>query len=88
MSISRSMLYSPSRFASAMVKCVKKETMVEMAKRDGAFVVAALLERIKSEGHEEERRVVKSWFGKQEVRELKDGVRKGREVLLKQLDDL
>jgi pumilio family protein 6 len=85
MSISRCPSYSPSEFTTMLVKRIEKETILGMAKGNGAFVVAELVERMKDEGDVQERDAVKGWFGEKEVEELKGGDGKGRKVLLEKL---
>ena len=56
-----------------------------MAKGTGAFVVAALCDRVRLQGAEEERKKLKKWFS-QGVRDaLKNSEVKGRDVLLESL---
>jgi pumilio family protein 6 len=85
MSISRCPSYSPSEFTTMLVKRIEKETILGMAKGNGAFVVAELVERVKDEG---DRDTVKGWFGEKEMEELKGGDGKGRKVLLEKLEGL
>ncbi|KAI0056139.1 ARM repeat-containing protein [Artomyces pyxidatus] len=54
--------FSAPEFASAFVRTVGKERTLEMARGGGAFVVAELLQRVKAEGSEAEKKVLRGWF--------------------------
>lgn len=61
---------------------------VAMAKGTGAFVVAALCDRIKTDGSDGEKVLLKKWFGKGFKEALKGSEVKGRDVLLESLASL
>ncbi|KZT21924.1 ARM repeat-containing protein [Neolentinus lepideus HHB14362 ss-1] len=86
--ISRSPFFSPSPFASQFVNTVGKDVTVAMAKGNGAFVVAELLERVKAEGDEETKREVREWFGSDVKNEMAGSEMKGKKVLLEKVDAL
>jgi len=86
--VTRSPSFSPSAFASAFISIVGEERTVAIARGDGAFVVAELLERVNEKGSESEKKAMKRWF-KGDVRsDLKDGEGKGRNVLLEKIGKL
>jgi pumilio family protein 6 len=87
-SITRSPSFSPSAFASAFIRIVGEGTTVAMAKGDGAFVVAELLERVSEDGSESEKGVVRDWFKGEVEKKLEDGDGKGRKVLLEKVAKL
>lgn len=62
--------------------------MVSMAKGEGMFVVAELLERVVEEGSEEEKAMLKGWFGGEVKKKLESGDGRGREVLLEKIAKL
>lgn len=59
-----------------------------MAKGDGAFVVAELLQRVIEEGDESEKGIVKQWFGGKVRSSLESEEGKGRKVLLEKVAKL
>ncbi|KDQ55462.1 hypothetical protein JAAARDRAFT_71318 [Jaapia argillacea MUCL 33604] len=87
--ISRSLYFSPKEFASAFVKVVGEDVTVAMAKGGGGtFLVAELLERVRAEGSEDEKKLVKAWFGEGVVGEIERGDVKGKKVLLEKIQAL
>jgi pumilio homology domain family member 6 len=59
-----------------------------LARGDGAFVVAELLERIIKEGSDSEKEAVTGWFKGGVISDLKGGEGKGRKVLLEKIAKL
>lgn len=86
--ITRSPSFSPSAFASTFIQVVGEDSTVAMARGDGAFLVAELLERVSEEGSEVEKKEVKGWFRKSVRDELESGDGKGRKVLLEKIAKL
>lgn len=86
--IMRSPSFSASTFASAFITIVGSEKTVGIARGDGAFVVAELLERVSEEGSENEKRTLNGWFGKDLISELETEEGKGRKVLLEKVAKL
>lgn len=84
-SVERSAYFSAPDFAARFVQTVGRDVTVAMAQGDGAFIVAALCERLAEEGSTENKKAVKSWFGKEERKKI-DG--KGAAVLLEKLEAL
>lgn len=78
--------FTPSAFASTWVKVVGKDDTRAIALGGGAFVVAALCERIKEDGNAEEKKLVRGWFGTAFKDELMNGDVKGKNILLGALD--
>lgn len=67
---------------------VGREVVRAMARGDGAFLLAELCERVRAEGGDEERAVVRGWFGKKERKEIEASEVKGKKVLLEKIDAL
>lgn len=83
----RSPLFSPVDFAQQFVKIVGKSNTLEMAKDDGAFIVAVLCERAAES--EELKAVLKTWFSSEVRKELEaEKDRRGRAMLLEQIASL
>lgn len=80
--------FSPSAFASTWVKVVGEDDTRAIALGGGAFVVAALCERIKEEGSADEKTLVRGWFNAAFKDELSNGDVKGKNILLGALDGL
>lgn len=59
-----------------------------MAKGDGAFVIAELLERVIEEGSESEKETVRRWFGEMVRSSLENGEGKGKKILLEKVAKL
>lgn len=64
--------------------------MCTEGERNGAFVVATLCETITGAGNgesegDEERKKLKSWFGKKERNAVRDGSGRGKDLLLEKL---
>ncbi|EPQ51495.1 ARM repeat-containing protein [Gloeophyllum trabeum ATCC 11539] len=88
LSVSRSPSFSSSVFAEKFVQIVGKDVTLAMAKGNGAFVVAELLERVKAEGSDELRKEVRAWFSGQVKKEIEGADMKGKKVLLEKIDAL
>lgn len=86
--ISRSSSFSAAAFASAFMKDVGKEETLAMAKGNGAFMVAELCERIREEGSNEEKTMLKDWFSGEVMREIEEGDAKGKKVLVEKVTAL
>lgn len=80
--------FSPSAFASAWIKTVGRESTVAMAQGGGAFVVAALCERVKEEGTEDEKAELRRWFSKKLKKDIRESQVKGKDFLLATVDAL
>ncbi|KAH7890344.1 armadillo-type protein [Phlebopus sp. FC_14] len=87
-SIVRSSAFSPSQYASVFLSTVGKDTTMAIAEGNGAFVVAELLERIREEGSDEEKKKIKDWFDDAFVTRISDSEVKGKSVLLEKLRTL
>ena len=80
----RSSLFSPTDFAQLFIELVGKDHTLEMAKDDGAFVVAVLCERAAESDNL--KKTLKSWFPSSVVKELEtEKDKRGRKVLLEQI---
>ena len=82
-------MFAPEAFASAFLAQVPEGVIREMARGDGAFIVAELIERVRAEGSEEDRARLVEVFGKagREVRkEVESGQPRGWNVLVKKLE--
>ena len=81
--------FSPSAFASSFLAIVGRDVIVAMAQGNGAFVAAGLCRQISTEGTDEERRLLRTWFTEKGVSE---GIRvreiKGKSVLLESINAL
>lgn len=77
----RSPAFSPSEFASVFLSAVGRGTTIAIAQGDGTFVVAELLERIRDEGSEAEKTLVRGWFDDAFVARMRDSEAKGKNVL-------
>jgi pumilio homology domain family member 6 len=83
----RSEFWSPTDFAQEFVKVVGKDNTLAMAKDDGAFVVAVLCERAQDSAALKKQ--LKGWFDASVKKELmKDKERRGRSMLLQQIEAL
>jgi pumilio family protein 6 len=80
--------FSASSFASAFLKTVGRETTVEIAKGNGAFLVAELCGRILEEGSVGEKNTLNNWFGNAVKNDIFESQGKGRKVLLEKLNEL
>ncbi|EMD36246.1 hypothetical protein CERSUDRAFT_115203 [Gelatoporia subvermispora B] len=83
--VERSSHFSASDFAARFVQIVGRDVTVAMAQDDGAFIVAALCEQLAEDGSKEDKKKVKSWFGKEERKKITG---KGSAVLLEKLQAL
>ena len=85
--VTASPYFSAVEFATQFAKLVGKENTIAMAKDDGAFVVATLCERAAES--EELKATLKKWFSSKVQKELAvDKDRRGRSLLLAQLEKL
>ncbi|KIJ15752.1 hypothetical protein PAXINDRAFT_114116 [Paxillus involutus ATCC 200175] len=84
----RTSTFSPSEFASIFLSAVGRDTTLSIAQGDGAFVVAELLERIREEGSDEEKKKVRKWFDDAFVARVKDSEVKGKNVLVEKIQAL
>lgn len=87
--ITNSPVFAPGAFASAFLAQVPEGAIREMARGDGAFIVAELIERVRAEGSEEDRARLVEVFGKagKKVRkEVESGQPRGWNVLVKKLE--
>jgi len=80
--------FSAVQFASALLCAVDKETLLAIAKGNGTFVVAELLERVREEGGDEEKKKTKGWFGQSFISYLRDHDVKGKKVLIEKIEAL
>ncbi|KIJ64088.1 hypothetical protein HYDPIDRAFT_91143 [Hydnomerulius pinastri MD-312] len=87
-SVERTSTFSPLELASVFLSTVGKDTTRAIAEGDGAFVVAELLERIREEGSDEEKKKVKGWFDDAFVARIKDSEVKGKNVLIEKIQAL
>lgn len=84
-------MFAPEAFASAFLAQVPEGVIREMARGDGAFIVAALIERVCEGGNEEDRARLVEVFGKagKEVREeVESSQPRGWEVLVAKLEEI
>lgn len=86
--VERSSLFSASAFASRFIELVDSELAVAMARGDGAFVIAALCERIAEEGSADEKAKAKSWFSGGVKNEIEKSGARGASVLLENIASL
>lgn len=80
--------FSASTFSSAFLKVVGRNATIAMANGDGAFVVAELLERVINEGSDEDKNVLRDWFGESVKSGIEQGNAKGKKVLMEKIDVL
>ena len=80
--------FSPSEFASVFLSIVGERTTIAISQGDGAFVVAELLERIREDGSDEQRKTVRGWFDDAVVARLRDSEAKGKHVLVDKIKAL
>jgi len=88
--VERAPHFSPGKFAEEFVNVVgqDKENALRIAKGDGAFVFAELLERIREEGDTEAKKTVNGWFKGGKWNEKGDGEGRGHVVLKEKVDAL
>ena len=82
-------MFAPGAFASAFLAQVSEGVIREMARGDGAFIVAELIECVHVEGSEEDRARLVRVFGKagREVRkEVESSQPRGWNLLVKKLE--
>ena len=84
----RSPAFSPSDFALVFLSVVGKDMTIAIAQGEGAFVAAELLERIREEGSEEQKKNIREWFDDAFVARLKASEAKGKNVLLEKIKAL
>ncbi|KAF9218484.1 ARM repeat-containing protein [Gyrodon lividus] len=84
----RTPTFSPSEFASILLSTVGRDKTLSIAQGDGAFVVAELLERIREEGSDEEKKMVRGWFDDVFKARVKDSEVKGKNVLIEKIKAL
>jgi len=77
--------WSATDFASAWLRVVGKQNTVAIALGQGAFVVAALCDRVAKDGSEEQRRELREWFGGETRQSIEKGEMRGKAVLLQSL---
>ncbi|PCH37111.1 ARM repeat-containing protein [Wolfiporia cocos MD-104 SS10] len=80
-------LWDAHAFAVRFVQLVGQDTTVAMARSDGAFVVAALCERLAA-SESAERSVLRGWFGKDVKAEIGEAAPRGSALLLESLNAL
>ena len=88
--ITRSPVFTPEAFASQFLVQVPEGKIQGMAKGDGAFIVAELIERVHEEGSDEDRARLVEIFGKagEKVREVESSRPRGWEVLVSKLEKI
>lgn len=80
-------MFAPAEFAQQFVEIVGQEHTLEMAKDDGAFIVAVLCERAAESA--ELKKMLKKWFTSSVVKELEaEKDKRGRKMLLEQIATL
>lgn len=77
--------FSASDFAAAFMKIVGRDTTTAIASGDGAFVIVELLERVASEGSEEDKSLLRQWFDENTRNQIEQGDMKGKQLLLQKL---
>jgi pumilio family protein 6 len=70
--VARAPSWSPATFAAAFMRVGGRQGVLAMARGEGGFVVAELCERVREEGGEEERRMLKEWFVDGDVGVMED----------------
>ena len=80
--VARSTAFSPYNFAGMWLKKADKQNTRAIGLGGGAFVVAALYERIRDEGSEDEKAELGSWFDSTFIDDLQNKETKGKAVLL------
>jgi pumilio homology domain family member 6 len=91
--VARAPGFSPAAFAAAFVAAFEEEDegkarVLEMARGDGAFVLAELCERVRVEGSKAEKKAVSAWFGERERMAVDESEAKGKKVLLDKINAL
>lgn len=81
--------FSASAFADAFVRIVGKDVILASATGPGAFVVAALCERlVEGESNPDTRNTVKGWFDGAERAKLEEWTGRGKVVLVEAVSKL
>jgi pumilio family protein 6 len=81
--------FSPSTFASSFLTAVGRDATVAIAQGNGAFVVAELCRRVSTEGTDEGKSLLRTWFTEEGVsKDIRDKEMKGKNVLLESIDTL
>ena len=76
-------------FASSFLTAVGRDATVAIAQGNGAFVVAELCRRVSTEGTDEGKRLLRTWFTEEGVsKDIRDKEMKGKNVLLESIDTL
>lgn len=78
--------HAPKGVARAFMHAAGKDNTVAMALGEGTFIVAELMDKLKEEGHDEELKELRSWFGKDVRGTLSKGDVRGSAVLLERLN--
>jgi pumilio family protein 6 len=82
--------FCPSAFASSFITVVGRDVTVAMAQGNGGFAAAELCKRISTEGTDEERRLLRTWFTENGVvsKDIRLKEIKGKNVLLGSINAL
>lgn len=86
--ISSAPSFSPGDFAKQFMTAAGEDNLVKMAKGNGTFVVAELVERIRIEGDGGEKTELSKWLSKKVRTEIEESKGKGSDVLLGRLKAL
>lgn len=70
------------------MQIVGKDVTLDIAQGSGAFLVAELCERVMKEGTDEDKKLLKSWFGDDIRKKIEKGDTKGKNILLEKVDAL
>lgn len=88
-SITKPSSFSPSAFASSFLAALGRDVIVAMARGGRAFVVAGLCRRVSTEGTDEERMLLRTWFTEKGVSmDIRAKEMKGKDVLLGSINAL
>ncbi|KAI8970646.1 ARM repeat-containing protein [Trametes punicea] len=87
-SVEKSPRFSARDFAVRFVQLVGRDVTVAMAKAEGAFVVAALVEQLAKHEGVAEKKIVKEWFDTETQMEIREADQKGANVLLESVKKL
>lgn len=81
--------FSPSAFASSFLTALGRDAIVAMARGGRAFVTAGLCGRVSTDGTDEERMLLRTWFTEKGVsRDIRAKEMKGKDVLLGSINAL
>lgn len=75
-------VFSPSTFASLWLSTLNREQIHAFGKGGGAFVVAALIERIFQDGSAEDKATITAWLDSDYRKEIEEGQTKGKQILV------